>query len=605
MRLTPAMRIGGYEVVGPIGAGAMGEVYRAHDMRLRRDVALKVLPARFHEAAPRARFEREARMLASLNHPHVAAIYGVEEVAGVDGPPTPVLVLELVEGETLRDRIGRGPVPIDDAVAIARQIAEALEAAHDRHIVHRDLKPANVKVMPDGTVKVLDFGLAKALDEDPGGAALDPAHSPTLTTPPTLTGEVVGTPAYMAPEQVRGKAVDRRADIWAFGAVLYEMLTGARAFPGATVSDTLAAVLTSRPGWNALPPGTPQRIRRLLQRCLEPDPRQRLQAIGEARIALSSPEADDVASPRRVHRSPWHLAGAALAGGTVVALALLGGGWRRQADEAATEVRMLDIAAEGLEADVQAPPVVSPDGRHVVYRARGRLWVRALGDFAERPLPSSDNALWPFWAPDSRQVAFVRDRQVWRVSLTGGDAVRVGLAPADLSGSGGGVWTPDGTLVLSGSDVVGLYALPLDGGPGREVLPLERPLESDFHEISSLPDGRGLLFSVHRASGLDTIAVYADGARRTVLEVPGDTLRSPVYSRAGYLLFQRASSATGIWAIRFDLDTLQTSGDPFLVVPGAPVAKRGDGRHAGVRASVGAAGTTGLGGPHRRPVADW
>src|SRR6188474_2813410 len=283
MPLAPGSRVGSYEIVSSVGAGGMGEVYRARDSKLKRDVAIKVLPADVAGNRERlTRFEREAHLLASLNHPHIASIYGLEENSGV-----PALVMELVDGETLSDLMARGPLPVDEAISLARQIAEALEYAHEHGVVHRDLKPANVIVSREGKVKVLDFGLAKAITGEGGDASSsDATHSPTMTSPATRAGIILGTAAYMAPEQARGKNVDRRADVWAFGVVLYEMLTGTRLFEGETVSDTIAAILTKTPAFDRLPASTPSGVRRLLERCLDRDPKQRLRDIGEARVAL-------------------------------------------------------------------------------------------------------------------------------------------------------------------------------------------------------------------------------------------------------------------------------------------------------------------------------
>src|SRR5688500_4709644 len=293
MALSPGARIGPYEILAELGKGGMGEVYRGRDTKLNRDVAIKVLPELFALDAERlARFTREAQTLAALNHPNIAQIYGLEGRSG-----TRALVMELVEGEDLSALIARGPLPLADAMAIATQIADALEAAHEQGIIHRDLKPANVKVRADGIVKVLDFGLAKALATDGSGASADAMHSPTLTARATQMGMIIGTAAYMAPEQAKGKAVDRRADIWAFGVVLYEMLTGRRAFEGDDISTTLAAVLMREPEWTALPVAVPAAVRRLLRRCVEKDPRKRLSAIGDARLELGDTDADATAVP--------------------------------------------------------------------------------------------------------------------------------------------------------------------------------------------------------------------------------------------------------------------------------------------------------------------
>ena len=328
MPIQSGTHLGPYEIVSAIGAGGMGEVYRARDPKLGRDVAIKVLPEAFAgDAARMARFQREAKVLASLDHSNIAAIYDLEDSSG-----TRALVMQLVEGPTLADHIKQGPIPVDEAIRMARQIADALEYAHERGIVHRDLKPANIKVTPEGTVKILDFGLAKALD--PQGSVSNIFDSPTLTATPTQTGVILGTAAYMSPEQARGKQVDKRADIWAFGVLLYEMLTGQRAFDGQTVSDALAGVLKTEPDWDALPTDMPAIIRKLLQRCLEKDPKLRLRDIGEARIALSAPEqlvpgtqplpvAEVKTRPSAVLR--WWVASAA-----AIALALVAGWWLRR-----------------------------------------------------------------------------------------------------------------------------------------------------------------------------------------------------------------------------------------------------------------------------------
>ena len=374
MSLSPGTRLGPYEIVSPLGAGGMGEVYRARDTKLNREVAIKVLPEAFAADVERlARFTREAQTLASLNHPNIAAIYGIEDGA---------LVMELVEGRDLAELIGAAratpyvPLPLAEALAIARQIAEALEAAHDLGIVHRDLKPANIKVREDGTVKVLDFGLAKATD--PGGASgATAANSPTLTARATQMGTIIGTAAYMSPEQARGKSVDKRADIWAFGVVLYEMLTGRRAFEGDEISDILAAVLRQDIDWTTLPPDTPPRVRRLLERCLDRDPKARLRDIGEARVLLSSPLSDPAATTdalpatetaRGRHAFMWAAAGLVIGAGIVVAAQWIA----RGSSGAGVADRAHEFAFQRLT-NLPGPerhPDISPDGRQVLYTSK-------------------------------------------------------------------------------------------------------------------------------------------------------------------------------------------------------------------------------------------
>ena len=565
-------KLGAYEVIAKVGEGGMGEVYRARDTRLGRDVAIKVLPEGLAEDATRlARFTREAQTLASLNHPNIAQIHGLEESNGVRA-----LVMELVEGDDLSVPIARGPMPLDEALPIARQIAEALEAAHDLGIVHRDLKPANIKVRDDGTVKVLDFGLAKALEHPTGNSShgSDP-DAPTLTRAATEAGLILGTAAYMAPEQARGKAVDRRADIWSFGVVLFEMLTGTQVFRSETVSDTIAAVLTREPDWRALPAGTPEGVRHLVRRCLERDVRRRLQAIGEARIVLDpatlksdsgGSEVPPLRAPLRSARHRLLQMGGAVAAGA----ALFASGWMlRTSPSVDAPVRKLDLALESLEISPGRYPSISPDGSRVIYVAEQRLRLRQLDRLESIDVAGSDDVLNPTRSPDSKQVAYVRRGRVWKDSVDAGPPVDLGAAPTDLVGSGGSVWTADGHIVLSGSDTAGLWAVPASGGMGRDLLPLDRNAEADFHEISGLPAGRGLIFTVHRKGTLaDVIAVFADGQRRIVLELPGEGLRNPVYSSTGHIVYERETTSPGVWAVPFSLDRLETTGAPFLVVPG-------------------------------------
>ena len=580
-------RLGPYELVAPLGAGGMGEVWRARDTRLGRDVALKFLTQAVAGDPDRlARFRREAQVLAQLNHPNIAAIHGLEEA-----DDSPFLVLELVEGEDLAARLRRGPLPVDEALAAARQIAEALEEAHEHGIVHRDLKPGNVKLTPDGKVKVLDFGLAKAWSGDlatGSSSSSELSQSPTLAHTGTEAGLILGTAAYMSPEQARGKRVDKRSDVWAFGALLYEMLTGRRLFDGETVSDVLAAVLTRQPEWAALPPGTPARVRLLLERCLERDSKQRLRDIGEARITLAGAaagaEASGASAVSGVGLRTW-----AAAGMGVAAALLLVAAYERFRPEAAVElpVRKLELAIEGFGYSAFGrAPAIAPDGQRIVYSASSRLWVRDLSDLRSHELPESDGGLYPSWSPDSRHVAYIQRGRLWTVPLDGGQPSELGAVPADLAGSGGTAWSDDGLIVVAGSDSVGLFAIPAKGGQGRDLAPLERTKEADYHEVSALPGGRGFLFTVHRKEGLDTISLLANGARRVLLQLAGESLRTPVYSPTGHIVYRRESTSPGLWAIGFSLDKLAVAGAPFPVFPGgsAPsVAK--DGALALVRAS--------------------
>jgi eukaryotic-like serine/threonine-protein kinase len=569
MPLTTGTRIGDCEILSAIGAGGMGEVYRARDTQLDRDVAVKVLPDLFAADPDRLmRFEREAKTLATLNHPHIAQIYGVAQAG-----PLRALVMELVDGEDLSQQIARGPVPVPEALAIGAQIAGALEEAHEAGIVHRDLKPANIKVRDDGTVKVLDFGLAKARDAVASGA-VDLVNSPTLTSPAlTRMGVVLGTAAYMAPEQARGKAVDKRADVWAFGCVLYEMLTGAPVFTGETVTDVITGVMTHGPDLNRLPAGTPPAVRRLLARCLERDPRRRLRDIGEARIALESIDAEPpVSEPRSSTRAPaWRVALPwAVAVVAVIAAAAVVG--LRRAEPAA-ELPSLTyrLAIPHLSMARTTLPALSPDGRRLAYVAGRALWVRELDQLEPRQLSGVEDAHFPFWSPDSRQVAYLHAGALWRVQAEGGRPVMIAAMRANLGArTPAGVWRADGTIVFATSATgSSLIAVSDQGGEMRTLHERDPATESDFHRPSLLPDGEGLLFTVdHIGKGADTIGLLARGERKDVLTLPGEVMDSPVYSPTGHIVYHRETNAPGIWAVPFSLERLETTGEPFLVVAG-------------------------------------
>ena len=569
-----------YEVSATLGAGGMGEVYRARDTRLDREVAIKILPALF-AADPdrRARFEREARTLASLNHPNIAQIYGVEESGG-----TLALVMELVDGPTVEDLIarGRGSTPaVGDYIPIARSIAEGLEAAHERGIVHRDLKPANIKVRPDGTVKVLDFGLAKGLD---GAPSADPMNSPTLSARATAAGLILGTAAYMSPEQANGRPLDRRTDIWSFGCVLFEMISGRRPFRGETVTETLSAILRDPPDWAALPEATPGHVRRLLQRCFEKDPKRRLRDIGDARLELESPTelsgsaitgaataigAPDTraAVPRRWHAPVWTLPLVAVA----TALALLALLWLRPRAETRPAVRRFEIVAHDMRPDSYRHPAISPDGRRIAWSAGGSLWIRDLDQIQPRSLAAGTDPMHLAWSPDSSEVMFYSRNKLWRVRTAGGDPVLISDAtfPRGLFTPGGG-WLEDGRVIFApASTGSGLLTVSSHGGAMRTLL---EPPEgvSDFHKPGPLPGGRGVVVSVDRlATATDNISVFADGQLKTILEMPGERLEVPSYAPTGHVVFQRLVAGRGVWAVPFDVDRLEKTGDPFLVAADA------------------------------------
>jgi Tol biopolymer transport system component len=542
----------------------MGEVYRARDGKLNRDVAIKVLPEGLANDPDRlARFQREAQLLASLNHPHIAAIYGLEKSGDVES-----LILELVGGETLAERIARGPLPVDEALAIARQIADALESAHEKGIVHRDLKPANVKVTLEGQVKVLDFGLAKALSGD--ASSPDVTHSPTITAQATQAGVVIGTAAYMSPEQARGKAVDKRADIWAFGAVLYEMLTGRKAFEGETVSDVLAGVLRAEIDFSKLPADTPAAVRTVLRRCLDRDPKHRLRDIGDARIALEDlassgsgmiPVADSVAgaasAPRRVW--PWV---------AVLAAALLG----TTAGRFALSPRRVPARPVRFEIGVPRASTasISPDGRQVAIASRERLLVRDLERLEMREIAGTDGAERPFWSPDSRTIAYGAKGKLWKVSAEGGaPSVICELKGGLWDHDAGGAWLADDRIVFSDGNTA-LFQVSAQGGDPVVVLSPDPKQELHFHAASPLPGGKGLVFVVHRSgenTGNNTIAVWSGGKARYVLEAEGQAVEDAVYSPTGHLLFERSPTNPGVWALPFSLSSLKATGEPFLVVP--------------------------------------
>jgi serine/threonine protein kinase/Tol biopolymer transport system component len=558
----------------------MGEVWRARDRRLDRDVALKVLPEAFVADPERlARFEREAKVLASLNHPHIGGIYGLEE-ASADGGAVKALVLELVEGPTLAARIARGPIPMNEALPIARQIAEALEAAHEQGVIHRDLKPANIKIRPDGTVKVLDFGLAKALAPQlqAAGAANDAAlsHSPTLTLAGAATeaGVILGTAAYMAPEQARGRPVDKRADIWAFGCVLYEMLTGRRAFAGADLSETLARVLEREPDWGALPSPTPAGLKRVLERCLRRDLDDRLHDIADARIEIE--EADSATEVEATTSSrPWRRVrlGAAIVAALVVIASVGGGLVARWAGTGQTSKPLwFSINAPHGGLSPYSPPALSPDGRQIAFCAPDKsgapmLWVRSFDSPLPRALPGTGFALSVFWSPDGRSLGFW-DGKLKRVDLAGGSPQAIAdSAPFSQT------WGPDGDIVFippqppqPGEAM--FLRVSATGGPVTPVTHLSEERQEVGHFYPHfLPDGRRFLYFAastdDRYTGL--YAASLDGGEPTFI--------APLQSRAeyadGHLIFGRGRD---LFAQRFDLDTLKLTGEPSRIGEGVGFA---------------------------------
>jgi len=534
-------RVGPYEIGPLIGSGGMGHVYRAHDSKLGRAVALKILPDNFAaDAERRARFEREAKLLASLNHPHIGAIYGFEDRDGVYG-----LVLELIEGHTLSDRLRAGPIPVAQALAFARQIADALEAAHARGIVHRDLKPANVMLTSAGAVKLLDFGLAKSR------AAMPDAET-------TGIGMVVGTAAYMSPEQARGEETDARTDIWAFGCVVTEMLTGHKAFAGATASDTIAAILTREPDWRGMPASTPELVRRLLQRCLEKDRKQRLHDIADARIELDAvhrDEAGGVVHKVGAHRRRVLLTGAALA------LAALGlAGWMLRRPEEPTRATRLSISTPGFISP-QLSGIVSPDGRRVAFVSTAgsgklMLWIRALDDLEAHMVPGSEDAAHPFWSPDGRQIGFQADGRVKIADPTGAAGVRVLTESTQRSGAS---WSRNDMILFARND--GLALIPASGGDSTIVIASDRNACQPGWP-SFLPDGTHFLFVCRGREDQRGVYVGSIQTHEKKLLLAG-ALRSAYAS--GHLFTVRGET---LIAYPFDTDRLQTTGEPVPVAEG-------------------------------------
>jgi Tol biopolymer transport system component len=548
----------------------MGEVYRARDTKLKRDVAIKVLPTLFASDPERLRrFEREAQTLAGLNHPNIAHVHGVLE------QPL-ALVMELVDGQDLSARIGPAGMPMGDALPIARQIAEALEAAHERGVIHRDLKPANIKVREDGVVKVLDFGLAKAMD--PVGSAANIANSPTFMTGPTQVGTILGTAAYMSPEQARGKPVDKRSDIWAFGCVFFEMLTGRRPFDGETITDILSAIVHTAPDLSWLPATTPPVVRALIARCLEKDVTRRLRDIGEARVLLGDERATEApvvlagaAAPRPPSRARVVVAGVVML--VVAALGAAAGYFARPAPE--LRVRKSHVAVQPDGTFIRSP-VISPDGRSVVFIRRSRLWVQSLDSWEPRELAGTEGGTRPFWSPRSDWIAFFRSEQLRKVPAAGGPVVDVATLPAVQAplNSSSGVWTDDGALIFSLGAGDGLFRVSSGGGELKEFFKVPEAHGRDLHDISSLPDG-GFVAAVRRADGIDALGVLSGGVLTIVLEASHVSV--PRYSPSGHLLFARQAPNAGLWAMPFSVDRRQATGEPFLIGRGTDPSLARDG----------------------------
>jgi Tol biopolymer transport system component len=582
LSLPPGTRLGVYAITAQIGEGGMGEVYRATDSSLKRSVAIKVLPASVASDADRlARFQREAEVLAALNHPNIAAIYGLEKTADLTA-----IVMELVEGEDLSQRIPRGPIPIDEALPIAKQIADALEAAHEQGIVHRDLKPANIKLRSDGTVKVLDFGLAKAMDRADGSSA-NAMNSPTLSMHATEAGLILGTAAYMSPEQASGKRVDKRADVWSFGVVLFEMLTGRRLFDGETVSHTLADVLRAPIEFDRLPACTPPAIRELLRRCLHRDGKKRLRDMGEARIAIEdaisgTAREDAPLAPLRESRSivatalPW-----ALVTALAILAMLLWAPWRVTVPAEQPLVRLdVDLGADAAFATASTGGsniAISPDGTRLVYVAGTplRLFTRRLDQSKAVELPGTQGAELPFFSPDGQWVGFGAPQKVSKISVEGGAVVSVGTQDGSFAGAS---WGEDGSLIVSDAFGKGLLQFPAAGGAPTAVTPL-RDGEAALAVPQVLPGGKAILFAACTVGTVDNcnieVLTIADGQRKVLIHGGQSPHYLPSSNSSGHLIY--VNKAT-LFAVGFDLTTLETRGSAVPVVDDvayAPVTSAG------------------------------
>jgi len=566
MALRASDRLGVYEIGSLLGAGGMGEVYRARDTTLGRDVALKILPASFTNDPERvARFRREAQVLASLNHPHVAQIHGLEEANS-----TQFLVLELVDGESLDKRIAGGPIPIDEALGIAKQIAEALEAAHEKGIIHRDLKPANIALTKDGQVKVLDFGLAKATDST-AGTALEVTNSPTITTPAMMTGVgvILGTAAYMSPEQAKGRLADKRSDVWAFGCILFEMVTGRRAFDGDDMSDVLATVLKTDPDWNALPVDAPSTLRTIIRRCLAKDRQVRIPDLSVVRFILNEQlsATDTAAPPAHVAQASrrWKWMATAACG---VAVATLVGAYLMRPTASLAVARFFVLAPDKTVFIAAQRPVasaaISPDGRMLAFTARdtaGRtlLWVRRIDALMAQPLNGTDGAAFPFWSLDSRSIGFVAAAKLMKIAVAGGPPMAI--ATRIPIPSRGGTWSRDGSIVFSAGG--GMFQVSAAGGEPTPLPNVRGSFQGGTYP-SFLPDGRHLLYyQAGSAQGSGIVVASIDGGGPTRVVAADST---GIYdARTGRLLFARQGT---LMAQAFNVKTFTLENEPV------PIAER-------------------------------
>ena len=565
MSLESGSSLGPYAVTAKLGAGGMGEVYRATDTKLGREVAIKVLPADVARDPERhARFKREAQLLASLNHPNIAAIYGLDEAGD-----KLFLVLELVEGEDLSERLARGPVPVAEALEIARQIAMGLEEAHEKGIVHRDLKPANVKLTTDGQVKVLDFGLAKALSSDASGSGkLDSGNSPTMTHAATMAGMILGTAAYMSPEQARGKPADKRADIWAFGVVLAEMLTGEKIFDGETVSDTLAAVLTRDLDASTLPASVTPAIRRLLRRCMTRVPKNRLHDIADARIVIEEVLAgrEDatpsvIAAPPVAPKRGWGLAAVCVALGIVLGAI---GAWVGRPAESRPAPILTQFQIQAPQGTTQVRGLaLSPDGRKIAFVARGAdgrvsLWVRTLDALEARPVADTIDARLPFWAPDSRRLGFFSPKGLQWTDTSGGAPVVIATT-GSIQEVRGAAWGADDVILYTPAFTGPMFSVPAKGGAAAPATRLQDGEIGTTRFPSFLPDGKRFVYYASGGTGTEPGTLYLGRVGSLEAKLLGPANSSAVFAPPDRLLYARGDAMV---AHRFDDRREELTGDP-------------------------------------------
>ncbi|MCI0417240.1 protein kinase [bacterium] len=559
MALSLGAKVGSYQILAVIGAGGMGEVYRARDTRLNRDVAIKSLPHAFSGDADRlARFTREAHTLASLNHPNIAQIYGLEEFNG-----TRALVMELVEGETLADRLQKGTPPLEETISIFRQIALALEYAHENGIIHRDLKPANVKIRPDGTVKLLDFGLAKAFEGEPAGKSPDLSSSPTQSHMMTEAGIILGTASYMSPEQAKGKAVDKRTDIWSFGVVLFECLTDKKLFEGESLPEILGSIFRQEITLDALPATVPDSIRHLLSRCIERDPSLRLRDIGEARIILSAtahPEKSPAVSAPAKRKSIWKAVALTAIVMTLMAAAATMIFYNRFTRDQPS----LHFEITGASFNYTSVAAISHDGSQIAYvpyhpTASSPIYIRALNSFASRPIHGTEGAANPFFSPDGSRIGYFANRNLYVVHVNGGAPQKIALVPEGLIKSG--YWASDNSIFFSGAEIEGKIARGIsiirpDTGDLKQIT---KPTdgERDHWHPYPLPGGRWLLFTAGTAA-IDAFSLESQERHRVI-----DAAINPQYT-SGHLLFYRESDLN-IYAAPFDIDKAVVTGEVKLV----------------------------------------